>query len=74
MPILGSILKRAYALRNMPFEIKSNSISHKKAQTKQLEKLIRKSQFTAFGEHYAFSKLLESDNIIEDFKRKRSHP
>ncbi len=69
MPILGSILKRAYALRNMPFEIKSNSISHKKAQTKQLEKLIRKSQFTAFGEHYAFSKLLESDNIIEDFKK-----
>lgn len=68
MPLLGSIIKKAYALRNMPFEMRLNAVSPIQSQIKQLEKLIRKSQFTAFGEHYKFSSLLESDDLIKAFK------
>lgn len=68
MPLLGSIIKKAYALRNLPFEMRLNAVSPIESQIKQLEKLIRKSQFTAFGEHYKFSSLLESDDLIKAFK------
>ena len=67
MPLLGSIIKKAYSLRNMPFEKMSGKISPQKAQANTLKKLIRSAQFTAFGEHYKFSTLLESDNLPDDF-------
>lgn len=70
MPLLGSIIKKAYAIRNVPFELRSNTVSPVQAQKKQLEKLIRKSQFTAFGEHYKFSNLLEEDDLISSFKER----
>lgn len=69
MPILGSIIKRAYALRNVPFELKRNTHSPVKEQEQQLEKLIRKAQFTAFGEHYRFSELLNSKDLVNDFRK-----
>ncbi len=68
MPLLGSIIKRAYALRHIPIEKKLGALDPKLAQQQQLKKLIRKTQFTAFGEHYKFSKLLASDNIEKAFK------
>jgi len=68
MPLLGSIIKKAYALRNLPFEKRLNTVSPVKAQKKQLEKLIKKSEFTAFGEYYKFSKLLENKDLIKSFK------
>jgi len=70
MPLLGSIIKKAYALRNVPFEIKSNGILPEQAQKKQLEKLMKKAQFTAFGEHYKFAKLLENKDIVKTFQEK----
>lgn len=68
MPILGSIIKSAYALRNKPVEKKLESLDPIIAQRQQLKKLIRKAQFTAFGEHYKFSKLLTANNIETAFK------
>jgi len=68
MPLLGSIIKRAYQLRNAPEEKKLKTISPVKAQKKQLVKLMRKAQFTAFGEHYKFHKILTSSNIEKAFK------
>ena len=68
MPLLGSIIKRAYALRHIPIEKKLGALDPKLAQQQQLKKLIRKTQFTAFGEHYKFSKLLAADNIEKAFK------
>jgi hypothetical protein len=68
MPLLGSIIKRAYQLRNAPEEKKLKTISPVKAQKKQLAKLMRKAQFTAFGEHYKFHKILTSSNIEKAFK------
>jgi len=51
----------------MPFEKMSGKLSPQKAQTMTLKKLIRAAQFTAFGENYKFSALLESDNLLDDF-------
>ncbi len=69
MPLLGSIIKRAYALRNMPVEKKLSVLHPATAQEEQLRKLVRKAQFTAFGEHYKFAQLLNSENIVEDFRK-----
>ncbi len=68
MPLLGSIIKSAYQLRNAPEEKKLKFIDPVKAQRKQLVKLLRKAQFTAFGEHYNFHRLLDADNIEKAFK------
>ncbi len=68
MPLLGSIIKKAYTLRNLPFEKGLNKTSAVELQKKQLGKLLKKAQFTAFGEHYKFSKLLENKNYSEIFK------
>lgn len=68
MPLLGSIIKRAYALRNMPVEKKLSRLNPVKSQEEELKKLVRNAQFTAFGEHYKFSRLLHSSNLIQDFR------
>jgi hypothetical protein len=68
MPLLGSIIKSAYQLRNAPEEKKLKTIDPVKAQKKQLARLLRKAQFTAFGEHYKFNQILGSENIEKEFK------
>lgn len=68
MPLLGSIIKSAYAIRNKPIEKKLNSLNPELAQKSELAKLMRKAQFTAFGEHYKFSKLLNSTDIETAFR------
>lgn len=70
MPILGSIIKSAYALRNKPEEKKLNRLNPAEAQRKQLKKLIRKAQFTAFGEHYKFSGLLDQKDFESVFRNR----
>jgi hypothetical protein len=68
MPLLGSLIRSAYTIRNKPVELKKQWINPEKAQKNQLVKLLRKAQFTAFGEYYQFTKLLSSDNIVEAFR------
>lgn len=68
MPLLGSLIKSAYTLRNKPVELKQHWAHLKTTQTRQLVKLLRKAQFTAFGEHYKFSKILASDNVLLAFR------
>ena len=67
MPLLGSIIKSAYALRNKPIEKKLKVLNPVTAQKKQLEKLLKTAQYTAFGEHYKFSKILSSPDIEKAF-------
>ncbi|HHL57481.1 MAG TPA: GH3 auxin-responsive promoter, partial [Bacteroidetes bacterium] len=69
MPLLGSIIKRAYQLRNAPEEKKLQTITPVKAQKKQLAKLLRKAQYTAFGEHYKFQNLLAAADFEKAFKQ-----
>ncbi len=68
MPLLGSLIKSAYALRHVPEQVRKSRINPAKAQEKQLIKLLRKAQFTAFGEHYGFGKILTSDDVVHAFK------
>ena len=67
MPILGSIIKKAFELRNLPVEKQRRQNNPVVSQNKELVKLIQKSQFTAIGEHYKFSKLLTSSNLPKAF-------
>ena len=60
MPILGSIIKKAFELRNLPVEKQRRKLNPVTAQKRELKKLLQKSQFTAIGEHYKFSKLLNT--------------
>ncbi len=67
MPILGSIIKKAYELRNMPVELKKQRLNPVVAQRQQLKKLLRKAQFTAFGEEYDFDKILSATDTETAF-------
>ncbi len=67
MAFIGSIFKRSFELReSMPKIRKKNGY---KQQTKVLEKLLAKSEFTAFGEHYNFSKILGDKDVILAFQK-----
>ena len=68
MPILGSIIKKAFELRNLPVEKQRRRHNPVTAQKRELVKLLQKAQFTAIGEHYKFSKLLESTDIPKSFE------
>lgn len=70
MPILGTIIKKAYELRNMPVELKKQRLNPIEAQRSELKKLMRKSQFTAFGEYYDFQKIINSDQLFNTFREK----
>ncbi len=63
MAILGSILKTVVDTRG---KIPKRSNFYVQ-QTKVLKKLLTKAQFTAFGEHYHFTKLLGSKNHVQNF-------
>ena len=68
MAILGTIIKNAYTLRNLPIKKKKkfNAID---AQKKQLRKLLKKAIYTSFGEHYKFQEILKNEDIISSFKK-----
>ena len=64
--ILGSIIKRAITIRG---RIPARKNVYKQ-QIKQLNKLLRKAQFTAFGEQYGFSEIVLSNDPVGLFKTK----
>lgn len=68
MPILGSIIKRAIELKGKTPWDNNRSLNGTTAQTKVLRKLLKKSQSTAFGEHFEFEKILNSPDIVKAFK------
>lgn len=67
MPILGSIIKKAYELRNFPLE-KRSKFNADTAQKKVLTKLLKKAQYTAFGERYKFSEILKQKDFVSTFQ------
>lgn len=64
MAILGSILKTVVDTRGK-IPKRSNFYAQQK---KVLKKLLKKAEFTAFGEHYHFTKLLQSKDPVENFQ------
>ncbi|MCX6230691.1 MAG: GH3 auxin-responsive promoter family protein [Bacteroidetes bacterium] len=68
MPFLGSIIKRAIELRSILPVDKKQGFNAVKAQKKELKKLLRKANFTTFGEHYHFADILKEKDVINAFK------
>jgi hypothetical protein len=66
MAILGSIVKRTIDIGN---KIPRRNSTPYRNQIKTLKKLLKKARFTAFGEHYKFSELLQLKNPSEAFRK-----
>src|SRR6202008_2530176 len=64
MAILGSILKTVVDTRGK-IPKRTNFYAQ---QSKMLRKLLRKAEFTAFGEHFHFTKLLQDKDPIKSFQ------
>jgi hypothetical protein len=71
MPILGSIIKKAYELRNFPIDQKKKmQIDPYQTQLKVLKKITRTAQFTAFGEHFDFADIVKEKDVVKAFQNK----
>ena len=66
MPILGSIIKSAIDIRAR-IPARRNVYNQ---QVKQLQKLISKAQFTAFGIHFNFSELSLQEDPVKAFQKR----
>jgi len=67
MAILGSIVKQAIELRkSVPRIGRKNG---QKMQLRALRKLLSRAEYTAFGEQYDFSKILNEKDIIQSFQQ-----
>jgi len=65
MAILGSILKKAITLRG---KIPPSRKTAYKKQLNTLRSLMKKAEFTAFGEHYQFGQKLKDINFQDSFR------
>lgn len=65
MPILGDIIQRGVSLSS---KVRFTSQSAILQQEKMLKKLLRKATPTAFGTHYNFSEILQSDDVFQAFQ------
>ena len=66
MAILGTILKRTFEIREKIPKIRK--VNGYRQQVKVLRKLLSKAEFTAFGEHYNFSKLVNEKDVVTAFQ------
>ncbi len=65
MALLGSILKRTIEIGGK-FPVRQKDAM--RLQTKALKKLLNKAEFTSFGEHYNFSKILSAPDVLSAFQ------
>jgi len=65
MAILGTILKKAIELRGKVPPSRKTAL---KKQLSTLSQLMKKAEFTSFGEHYNFSKKLKGKNFHNTFR------
>ena len=65
MAILGSILKQAIGLRKSIPRVPQNAYS---VQARTLRRLLSRAEYTAFGEQYNFSKILNENEMVKAFQ------
>ena len=65
MALLGSILKRTIEIG---VKFPGRNTNALRSQTKTLKKLLSKAEFTSFGEHYNFTKILSSPDLVKAFQ------
>lgn len=67
MPVLGTVLKTttkyAYKLNNL---VKRDAATH---QEKQLKKLLSRAMHTEFGKTYNFTKIMESEDMMDAYRK-----
>lgn len=51
-------------------EFRQKRLNPRAAQKKQLIHLMRRAQFTAFGEHFNFDEILSDQDVLKSFKEK----
>ncbi len=66
MTLLGKVIKKTIEIGEKIPKLNRNYGVFKK-QAKVLQSLIKKAQFTAFGEHYKFTQLLQEKNVVKAF-------
>jgi len=66
MPLLGSIIRKAYELRQFPIDIRT--VDPVREQEKVLKKLLTRAQDTAFGEHYDFGVMITQPEFMDMFR------
>jgi hypothetical protein len=66
MALLGKILKRTLDLNQKLPKFRRKDAYQKQAKT--LRKLLSKAEFTAFGEHYNFTKILAESDPVNAFR------
>jgi len=64
--ILGSIIKKGIELRGLLKQDELNTPIH--YQRRVLKKLLRKSQYTLFGQTYVFTNILRSRHFVNSFR------
>lgn len=69
MPIIGSIIKRAIELRSRTVKENQRDFDGWKAQQNVLRYLLRKAQFTHFGEYHHFPEILRADDMVKEFQQ-----
>ena len=69
LPIVGTIIKTVAEISSIPTGARQKLTNPVKAQRRELRKLLRRAQNTAFGQHYHFSKILRSRKAIEMYRR-----
>ncbi|MFA5727357.1 MAG: GH3 auxin-responsive promoter family protein, partial [Saccharofermentanaceae bacterium] len=67
MPILGSLIRKAYELRQFPIDI--SVLNPVVEQAKVLKKLLLRAQNTALGEHYGFGNIVSSPDFVDLFRK-----
>ena len=68
MPILGSVIKNAIALRSkLPYD--NRKTNPRQTQVKTLKRLLKKGSYTRFGEKYKFQNILNSKDIVGAFQQ-----
>ena len=65
MPLIGALIKQGLKLSTRVKLREQTPIQH---QRKELRKLMRKAEHTAFGNHYGFNKMLDSRNFVRAFQ------
>lgn len=66
MAIVRSIVKNVLEIKNIRYKKRNLS---SKLQEETLKKLLKKAKNTAFGEHYKFKDILESQHFIKSFQQ-----
>jgi hypothetical protein len=66
MTLLGKVIKKTIEIGEKIPKRNRNQGAFKK-QAKVLQSLLKKAQFTAFGEHYKFKEILQEKNLVKAF-------